>query len=168
MQEYDKHYEEAMVDLGNFGFSVSKYEIWKAGQKIENGNFNGTIEYRTLKSEPNIEEKIKISLSEKFSSNQLRQNFYFDCAYTCFDRIMIAIISYKSNCDNINSYSGFLNFAPFHTRKNKFYEFNEPYAMSVFTLNKIPKKIQFSIAISQINIQFYIKEILRHKNLKTL
>lgn len=152
---YDRFEKRQFVDFEQIKFISKRYEIWSGGKMISNDFTPTILSITKLKEESFIENKIEVILKTNIDNSIIMKNFYFDVAYTNSDRILLGIIPQTSNCDDNNSYSGFVNYAPLKTRLHKTFKTNEPHACSLFLIQGNPDKITFSIALSKILIEFY-------------
>lgn len=114
----------------------NKYEIWSNGQMINGGETNAQLWVEQENPEfPNNGIKMTIRIfddSKAVIHKYIKERFYFDVAFAIKDRIIVAILPQESNIKNNNSYSTFMNFAPFSTRDYYFFENEIPYACSLF------------------------------------
>ena len=152
---YDKFEKRQFVDFEQINFISKRYEMWSGGKMISSDFTSTIITITNLKEESFIENKIEVILKTSIDNSIIMNNFYFDVAYTNSDRILFGIIPQTSNCDDNNSYSGFVNYAPLKTRLHKAFKTNEPHACSLFLIQGNPDKITFSIALSKMLIEFY-------------
>lgn len=152
---YDKFKESKLVNLGQFDFESSRYEIWSGGKLIKAEAIPTSIHFNTLTSESPLQNGIEVIINSFLNEAIIPKKTYFDIGYTALDRIRYAIIPSSSNCQGDVGFDSFLANSPIRTREHKDFNKNEPYAAGLFLINGVLDKVTFSISLSRILIEFY-------------
>lgn len=149
---YDKFEAFLQLDKQNFSFLPSRYEVWKTGQMVENGNINKPI-IATV-SDVDGEEKVVVTFIDQKLNIQLASTNIYDLFTTSVDRLQLLTIPQQTNAENNMAIQMFkMTIGP--TRAFKNFNTNEPYCCNIFTINGTINKITFSFSNPEKLIEFY-------------
>lgn len=154
---YDKYSGIQIINLGEYTFESSRYEVWTGGQMVKSASIPTSISLKTIGGKIPSLNVIEISLSTFLPESLIAHKMSFDISYTGTDRILVTIVAANTNCEDYDSYKLFRNLSPTITRQEKLFKINEPYACSIFSINNIPDKITFAVPLSKLLIEFYSK-----------
>lgn len=149
---FDKYPNRQIINLDPFDFISNRFEIWSQGQMIKSVKDTTFLSFCPNEGTNSTDVEVDTTLLE----DDIDSNMTFDVCYTNGDRLLLAIIPKKSNCDTIDSFATFKSAALVVTRE--YYEFglNEPHACSIFLIGGQLSKITFSIARTKKLIEFYV------------
>jgi hypothetical protein len=149
---YDKFEAFLQLDKQNFSFLPARYEVWKTGQMVENGNINKPI-IATV-SDVDGEEKVVVTFIDQKLNIQLASTNIYDLFTTSVDRLQLLTIPQQTNAENNMAIQMFkMTIGP--TRAFKNFNTNEPYCCNIFTINGTINKITFSFSNPEKLIEFY-------------
>lgn len=137
-------------------FKPERYELWQASS-CHKAMVDIAIEIHT----DNTTGKFIVNIS----SNNLEINSHleFDICYTSQDRIYFATVPLQTNINNSDAFNSFKMNVPhgFNIITREFKDFNtdEPYVMSLFTINNYLAKISFSFENKVRLLEFYAKGV---------
>lgn len=153
---FDKYSGVQLLNFGNFAFESKRFEVWSGGKQIHGTTLFTTIKFQTVGTKIPSLNAIKVELSTLVPETIISRSMNFDISYTGTDRILVATVAANTNCENYESYKLFRNNAPSITRQKKYFEPNEPYVCSIFSIDNIPNKVTFGIPIFQSLVEFYL------------
>jgi hypothetical protein len=149
---YDKFEAFLQLDKQNFSFLPYRYEVWKTGQMVENGNINKPI-IATV-SDVDGEEKVVVTFIDQKLNIQLASTNIYDLFTTSVDRLQLLTIPQQTNAEDNMAIQMFkMTIGP--TRAFKNFNTNEPYCCNIFTINGTINKITFSFSNPEKLIEFY-------------
>ncbi len=149
---YDKFEAFLQLDKQNFSFLPSRYEVWKTGQMIENGNINKPIIAKV--SDIDGEEKVVVTFLDEKLNIQLASTNIYDLFTTSVDRLQLLTIPQQTNAEN-NMAIQMFKMTIGATRAFKDFNANEPYCCNLFTIDGVINKITFSFSNPEKLIEFY-------------
>ena len=139
------------IDLSQFNFKSSRYEIWKNGKLIKNGKIE--TEFLGIPSASNISSMLKLKLINNNKEFELISNMFFDKLIKLNDRFVGISIPYNTDMDDY----ALAMFRALYgaTSGKKYFNNDEPYSCSIFYKNKKIAKIALNFNNSNRIIEFY-------------
>jgi hypothetical protein len=147
------------LQIPNQVLKATVFSIWSGGKLIESGKTEADL-WVEQESTEDLNNGIKMTvrvfdLSKSIIHRFIKERFYFDVAYATNDRILVGIIPIISNIKDSNSYSGYINFAPFNTRQDYHFDNDMPFCCSLFfNTNDDLIKVTYSNGMNKTLIEF--------------
>lgn len=143
------------LDIQNFSFRASRFEIWKGGQKINHGETTGVLVAK--KTDTLTGTKASILFDDQSLFSELSQENEFDIFITSTDRLQLVKVPSSGNGDgNMGIMMFKMNIG--ETRGNTDFKSNEPYCCNLFLQEGQISKVTFSFSSPDKLIEFYADE----------
>jgi len=140
------------LDFQEFDFKPNRYEIWKAGQKIDHGSTNQIISTREMKTKNGSVAIVNFKDTSLYS--ELSNQNEFDVFITSNDRLQLVKVPSSGNGDDNMGISMF-KMTVGATRNHTDFKSNEPYCCNLFLQGGQISKITFSFSTPEKLIEFY-------------
>lgn len=140
------------LDIQEFKFKPNRYEIWKGGKKIDDGN---TTQIIRNKEKQTVNGTIAvISFSDPNLHSELSSENEFDVFITSNDRLQLVKVPSSGNGDN-NMGISMLKMTVGTTRHHTDFSSREPYCCNLFLQEKNIVKMTFVFSSPDKMIEFY-------------
>lgn len=154
MEQFDNWPMFQDFSFQKFHFPVDKFKEWEAGRIVASGEVHFNIRFKYNKGGLfSRQTSIDVKLDENPMPQKILSSVKFDRATTNGDRILFYVAAEQTNVQNtaLTMLSSMLGY----TRGYKYYDSNEAYFASVFTINHNVAKVSFSFGNPDRLIEFY-------------
>jgi hypothetical protein len=148
---FDKFEPFLNLQMQDFNFQPTRYEIWVGGQMVNSGKMNSQIKATVIKQ--NSVELVEIAFIDNNLNNELATKNIFDKYVTATDRLQLITIPEETNSENIGIMMFKMTIGA--TRANKDFSRNEPFCCNLFLQEGVLAKVTFSFSNPEKLIEFY-------------